>query len=145
MNAVIPFDETKPVRAQPVVLGTLTIMTLLCTFIIDVGTADEVVTWVPYCIAIVLALQWRGITTIVPVAAAALLLMVLGFLVSPLGNFQTEATNRAIGAVTLTTLALVCLYIDWRRAKHHRVLTKTTARLNRLRLLVNNLRRVRRS
>lgn len=142
MHRVIPFDETKAIRPQPVVLGTLTIITLLCTFIIDIGTADEVVTWVPYCIAIVLALQWKGATAIVPVTAAALVLMVLGFLLSPLGNFQTETTNRAIGAATLTMLALVCLYIDWRRDKHRKALAKTTSRLNRLRLFINSLKKV---
>ncbi len=142
MNGVLPFDETKAIRPQPVVLGTLTILTLLCTFIIDLGTADEVVTWVPYCIAIVLALQWKGATAIVPVTAAALVLMVLGFLLSPLGSLQTETTNRAIGAATLTMLALVCLYIDWRRDKHRKALAKTTSRLNRLRLFVNRLKQV---
>ncbi|WHZ26077.1 MAG: hypothetical protein OJF51_000872 [Nitrospira sp.] len=142
MNGVIPFDETKAIRPQPVVLGTLTIITLLCTFIIDLGTADEVVTWVPYCIAIVLALQWKGAAAIVPVTAAALVLMVLGFLLSPLGSSQTETTNRAIGAATLTTLALLCLYIDWRREKHRKALAKTISRLNRLRLFVNSLKQV---
>ncbi|MDI3464005.1 MAG: hypothetical protein OJF50_002826 [Nitrospira sp.] len=142
MNGVIPFDETKAIRTQPVVLGSLTIITLICTFIIDIGTADEVVTWVPYCIAIVLALQWKGVTAIVPVTAAALVLMVLGFLLSPPGSFPTETTNRAIGAATLTTLALVCLYIDWRRDKHRKALAKTTSRLNRLRLFVNSLKKV---
>lgn len=142
MNSVIPLDDTKAIRPQPVVLGTLTIITLLCTFIIDIGTADEVVTWVPYCIAIVLALQWKGATAIVPVTAAALVLMVIGFLLSPLRSLQTETTNRAIGAATLTTLALVCLYIDWRRDKHRKALAKTTSRLNRLRLFVNSLKKV---
>lgn len=142
MNGVIPFNETKAIRTQPVVLGTLTIITLLCTFIIDIGTADEVVTWVPYCIAIVLALQWKGAAAIVPVTAAALILMVLGFLLSPPENSQTETTNRAVGAATLTMLALVCLYIDWRRDKHRKALAKTTSRLNRLRLFVNSLKKV---
>ena len=49
MNNVIPFDETKPLRVRPVILGALTTLTLLGTFILDIGTADEVVTWVPYC------------------------------------------------------------------------------------------------
>lgn len=74
--------------------------------------------------------------------AYTLILMVLGFLLSPLGNFQTETTNRAIGAATLTMLALVCLYIDWRRDKHRKALAKTTSRLNRLRLFVNSLKQV---
>ena len=96
MNNVIPFDETKPLRVRPVILGALTTLTLLGTFILDIGTADEVVTWVPYCLAVVLALQWRGATAIVTVTAAALLLMVIGFIVLPPGHLQTETTNRAI-------------------------------------------------
>lgn len=142
MHTVIPFDDTRPIRVQPIVLGTLTVLTLLCTFIIDVGTTDEVVTWVPYCIAIVLALQWRGATVILPVTAAALILMVIGFALSPPGHLQTETTNRAIGAVTLTILALVCLYIDSRRIRHRKVLAKTASRLNRLRLFINSLKNV---
>lgn len=138
MNNVIPFDETKPLRVRPVILGALTTLTLLGTFILDIGTADEVVTWVPYCLAVVLALQWRGATAIVTVTAAALLLMVIGFIVLPPGHLQTETTNRAIGAATLTLLALVCLYIDSRRDTHRRALTATAWRLNRLRLFVNS-------
>jgi PAS domain S-box-containing protein len=138
MNNVIPFDETKPLRVQPVILGALTTLTLLGTFILDIGTAEEVVTWVPYCLAVVLALQWRGATAIVTVTAAALLLMVIGFILLPPGHLQTETTNRAIGTATLTLLALVCLYIDARRDTHRRALTATTWRLNRLRLFVNS-------
>ena len=142
MHSVIPFEDTRPIRVQPIVLGTLTVLTLLVTFIIDVGTTDEVVTWVPYSIAVVLALQWRGVAVIVPVTAAALILMVIGFVLSPPGHLQAETTNRAIGAVTLTMLALVCLYIDSRRDKHRKALAKTASRLNRLRLFVNGLRNV---
>ncbi|MDK2745379.1 MAG: PAS domain-containing protein [Nitrospira sp.] len=141
MNGVFPYDQSKPIRVQPIVLGAITSIILLGTFLVDIGAPDGMATWVPYCIAIVLALQWRGAATIVPVTAAALILMVVGFLLRPLGDFQTETTNRAIGAATVTALALACLYIDWRRHKQRKALATTASRLNRLRFFVNRLKR----
>ncbi len=141
MNYAFPYDESKAIRVQPIMLGTITIIILLGTFFVDIGTPDGVATWVPYCIAVVLAMQWRGAATIVPVTAAALILMVLGLLLRPPGDFQTETTNRAIGAATLTALALACLYIDWRRHKHRKTFATTASRLNRLRRFVNRLKR----
>jgi len=125
MNRLFDYHETKAIRAHPIVLGTLTIFTLACTFLIDTGMSDGAAAWAPYCIAIVLALQWKGAVAIVPVTVSALILLVAGFLLEPPGDLQTATTNRAIGATTLTILAIVCLYIDWRRSKHRKTFVAT--------------------
>ncbi|QPD04411.1 MAG: hypothetical protein Nkreftii_002185 [Candidatus Nitrospira kreftii] len=138
-----PFDhhQTKAIRAHPIVLGTLTIVTLAGTFLIDTGLSDGAAAWAPYCIAIVLALQWKGAAAIAPVTISALILLVAGFLLEPPGDLQSETTNRAIGAATLTVLALVCLYIDSRRSKHRKTFTATISRMTQLQLFVDGLKK----
>lgn len=137
MNRLFDYRETNVIRAHPVILGSLTIVTLICTFLIDTGMSDGAAAWAPYCIAIVLALQWKGAAAIVPVTASALLLLIAGFLLEPPGDLQAATTNRAIGAGTLTTLAIVCLYIDWRRSKHRETFTATVSRMTQLQLFVD--------
>lgn len=139
MHRLFDYHMTDAIRAHPIVLGALTIGTLICTFLIDTGMSDGAAAWAPYCLAIILALQWRGAATIVSVTVAALLLLVAGFLLEPPGDLQAETTNRAIGAVTLTALAIVCLYMDWRRSKHRTAFTATVSRMTQLQLFVESL------
>ncbi len=139
MNRLYDYHETKAIPAHPIVLGTLTIVTLICTFLIDIGMSDGTAAWAPYCIAIVLALQWKGAAAIVSVTVAALLLLVAGFLLEPPADLQTATTNRAIGAATLTALAIVCLYIDWRRSKYRKTFSATVSRMTQLQLFVDGL------
>lgn len=94
------------------VLGFLITLTLLGTFIVDSGLPDGIAAWAPYSIAIVLALLWDGARTIASVTAIALVLTLLGLWIGPLGDLETGAVNRAIGAVTITGLGLACLYVD---------------------------------
>lgn len=75
-------------RAHPIVLGTLTIVTLACTFLVDTGMSDAAAAWAPYCIAIVLALQWKGAAVILPMTISALILLVAGFLLEPTGDLH---------------------------------------------------------
>lgn len=93
-------------------LGFLITLTLLSTFIIDIGLPAGVAAWAPYSIAIVLALLWLGTPAITFVTATAVALMLVGLWIGPLGDFEAGAVNRAIGAVTITGLGLTCLYVD---------------------------------
>lgn len=93
-------------------LGFLITLALLSTFIIDIGLPAGVAAWAPYSIAIVLALLWSGGPAITFVTATAVALMLVGLWIGPLGDFETGAVNRAIGAVTITGLGLTCLYVD---------------------------------
>ena len=141
MNRLFNHHETKGVPAYPTILGTLTSVTLIGTFVVDIGTQDGVASWAPYSLAIILALQWKGAVAIVLVTASALILMVAGFLLEPFGDFERATTNRAIGAAILTVMALICLYIDWRRSKRRKTVAATFSRLNQLRLFLDSLRK----
>jgi PAS domain S-box-containing protein len=99
------------------VLGFLIAILLLGTFIVDTGLPDGVAAWAPYSIAIVLALLWAGARTIASVTVMALVLMLAGLWIGPIGDLETGSMNRAIGAVTITGLGLICLYVD--RARRH--------------------------
>ena len=133
--------ETKGIRAHPTILGALTIVTLIGTFLVDVGIRDGVASWAPYSLAIVLALQWKGAGAIVLVTATALIFMVVGFVLEPSGDLHRAATNRAIGAATVTLLSLICLYIDWRRSKHRKTVAAALSRLNQLQLFLHSLKK----
>ncbi len=98
--------------ARSSVLGFLTLFVLFGTFILDTGLPDGIAIWVPYSTAIVLALLWDGARTIASVTAAALVLLLIGLWIGPLGDFQLAAVNRAIGAATITSLGLACLYVE---------------------------------
>jgi PAS domain S-box-containing protein len=99
-------------EARSSVLGLLITLILLTTFIMDSGTHDGVSAWAPYSLAIVLALVWGGARAIASVTTAALVLMLIGLWIGPLGDFQASVMNRAIGVVTITGLGLICLYVD---------------------------------
>lgn len=139
MKIVHPYYEADRVHVRSTLLGILTVITVLVTFVIDVGLPDGIAAWVPYCLAIVLALQWKGVFAIVPVTAIALALMVLGQYVGPLGDLETDATNREIGAVTITCLALVCLYIDRMRKRLVRSRDAIALSQRRLRSFLNTM------
>lgn len=141
MNRFFSYDDTKSLRTHPAILGALTIVTLIGTFFIDMGTQDGVASWAPYSLAIVLALQWKGAGAIVLVTVSALILMVSGLLLKPSWDLQMATTNRSIGAATLTSLALLCLYIDWRRTTHRKRTATSVSRLNHLRLFLNSLKK----
>lgn len=99
-------------KARSSVLGFLIALTMLGTFIIDIGMPDGIAAWAPYSIAIALALLWDGARAIASVTGAALGLMLIGLWIGPLGDFQAGVMNRAIGAVTITGLGGICLYVD---------------------------------
>lgn len=104
-------------HTQSIVLGFLTVATLLGTFVVDLGLSDNVATWALYCLSIVLALQWKGTFAIATVTGIAMVLTALGQWLGPMGDLETGVTNRAIGVATITSVALACLYIDWRRQR----------------------------
>ncbi|MFO0698329.1 MAG: PAS domain-containing protein [Nitrospira sp.] len=141
MKIVHPYHEADRASVRSTLLGFLTVSTVLVTFVIDVGLPDGIAAWVPYCLAIVLALQWKGASAIFPVTAIALVLMVLGQYVGPLGDREADLTNRAIGAVTITCLALVCWYIDWMRKRLVRSRDAIASSQRRLRSFVNSVNR----
>lgn len=99
-------------KARSSVLGFLIALTMLGTFIIDIGMPDGIAAWAPYSIAIALALLCDGARAIASVTGAALGLMLIGLWIGPLGDFQAGVMNRAIGAVTITGLGGICLYVD---------------------------------
>lgn len=139
MRIVHPYYEVDWGRARSTVLGALTVTTLVGTFLVDIGSPDGVAAWALYCVAIVLALQWKGTIAIASVTAAALVLMVLGQWMGPIGDLQTDATNRAIGAATITGVALVCLYVDRTRRRLLHVRDALASSRGRLRMFVNSL------
>lgn len=99
-------------KARSSVLGFLIALTMLGTLIIDIGMPDGIAAWAPYSIAIALALLCDGARAIASVTGAALGLMLIGLWIGPLGDFQAGVMNRAIGAVTITGLGGICLYVD---------------------------------
>lgn len=139
MKIVHPYYEVDGPRARSIVLGALTVLTLLGTFLIDLGMPDGVAAWAPYCLAIVFALVWKGALAVATVTAISMVLTLLGQWVGPIGDLQTGATNRAIGVVILMGLGLVCLYIDrtLRRLQDARDVLASSQR--RLRYFVNSV------
>ncbi|MGZ9131127.1 MAG: hypothetical protein ACXW35_01010 [Nitrospira sp.] len=120
-------------------LGTLTTIVLVGTFALDLGLPMGVSVWALYCLAIVLALQWKGRPAIAIVTALALIFMLLDLWIGPKGDLETGITNRVIGAVTITGVALICLYIDWRRRRIGQALKTAFLSRSRLRLFLNSL------
>lgn len=133
------YSEVDKAGARSTVLGTLTTTVLVGTFVLDLGLPMGVSVWPFYCLAIVLALQWKGRSAIAAVSTISIIFMVLDFWLGPRGDLETDITNRAIGAVTITGVALICLYIDWRRRRIGQQLTTTSLSRSRLRLFLNSL------
>ncbi len=139
MRIVYPYYEVDRRQAGSMVLGFLTVVTLLGTFVMDLGLPDGVAAWAPYCLAIVLALQWKGTLAIAAVAVTAMVFLFLGEWIGPQGDLETDVTNRAIGVVTITSVGLACLYIDWRRRRLLRSRAVIASSQDRLRSFVNSL------
>lgn len=139
MKSVYPYHEVDRRRARPTVLGFLTVATLLGTFVVDLGLPDGVAAWAPYCLSIVLALQWKGTFAVATVSGIAMVFTAFGQWIGPLGDFRTDVTNRAIGVVTITSVGLACLYIDRRRQRLLRSRTVIASSHDRLRSFVNSL------
>lgn len=139
MRGDYPHHEVDRHRTRSTVLGFLTVGTLVGTFLMDLGLPDGVAAWAPYCLAIVLALQWKGTVAVATVSGIAMVLTVLGQWIGPLGDFQTGVTNRAIGVVTITSVGLACLYVDRRRQRLLQSRTVIASRHDRLRSFVNSL------
>jgi hypothetical protein len=139
MKILYPAYEGDWTRTRSAVLGFLTVTTLLGTFLIEIGLPDDVAGWAPYCLAIVLALQWKGPIAIASVTVTALVLLFVGDYVGPLGDLQSGTTSWAIGAVTITGVGLVCLYVDYSRQRLVRSRDVIASSRSRLRSFVNNL------
>lgn len=139
MRTVYPYYEVDRRRARSTVLGFLTVATLVGTFVMDLGLPDGVAAWAPYCLAIVLALQWKGTLAIAAVAVTAMVFMFLGEWSGPPGDLETDVTNRVIGVVTIMSIALACLYIDWRRKRLLQSRAVIASSHDRLRSFVNSL------
>ncbi|MGZ8365612.1 MAG: PAS domain-containing protein [Nitrospira sp.] len=133
------YADKDEARARSTVLGTLTTIVLVGTFALDLGLPMGVSVWALYCLAIVLALQWKGRPAIAIVTALALIFMLLDLWLGPKGDLETGITNRVIGAVTITGVALICLYIDWRRRRIGQALKTAFLSRSRLRLFLNSL------
>lgn len=139
MKIVHPYYEVDWPRARSIVLGTLTVLTLVGTFLIDIGMPDGVAAWAPYCLAIVLALVWKGALAVATVTTISMVLTLFGQWVGPIGDVETGATNRAIGVVTLMSLGLVCLYIDRTRRRLQDARDAIASSQRRLRSFVNSV------
>jgi PAS domain S-box-containing protein len=139
MSVAHLYSDVDRARARSTVLGTLTTIMLMGTFVLDLGLPMGVSVWAFYCLAIVLALQWKGRPAIAAVSTISMIFMVLDFWLGPGGDLETAITNRAIGAVTITGVALICLYIDWRRRRIGQELATTSLSRSRLRLFLNSL------
>lgn len=139
MKSLPPYHVIDGAHARSTVLGALTVLTLLGTFMLDLGLPSGVSVWALYCLAIVMALQWRGRPAIAAVTVIAMLFMLLDIVWGPRGNLEIGITNQVIGAVTITGVALICLYIDWRRRKIGQALKTASMSRSRLRLFLNSL------
>ncbi len=139
MSVAHLYSDVDRAGARSTVLGTLTTTVLVGTFMLDLGLPMGVSVWAFYCLAIVLALQWKGRPAIAAVSTISMIFLVLDFWLGPGGSLGTDITNRAIGAVTITGVALICLYIDWRRRRIGHQLSTTSLSRSRLRLFLNSL------
>lgn len=139
MSVAHLYSDVDRVRARSTVLGALTVIVLMGTFVLDLGLPLGVSVWALYSLAIVLALQWKGRPAIAVVTAIAMIFMLLDLWLGPGGDLETGITNRAIGAVTITGVALICLYIDWRRRRIGEALKTASVSRSRLRLFLNSL------
>lgn len=139
MSVAHLYSDVDKTGARSTVLGTLTTIVLVGTFMLDLGLPMGVSVWALYCLAIVLALQWKGRLAIAAVSTISMIFMVLDVWLGPGGNLETDITNRAIGAITITGVALICLYIDWRRRRIGQELTTTSLSRSRLRLFLHSL------
>jgi len=139
MKSIHPYREIDKARARSTVLGTLTIITLVGTLVLDLGLPVGVSVWPLYCLAIVLALQWKGRPAIVAVTTIAMMFMLLDLWLGPGGDLEIGITNRVIGAITITGMALICLYIDWKRHRIGQAFRTASMSRRRLRLFLNSL------
>ncbi|HEX6726757.1 MAG TPA: PAS domain S-box protein [Nitrospira sp.] len=139
LSVVHLYSDVNRDRARSTVLGTLTIIVLVGTFVLDLGLPIGVSVGALYSLAIVLALQWKGRPAIAAVTAIAMIFMLLDLWLGPGGDRETGITNRAIGIVTITGVALICLYIDWRRRRIGQALKTASVSGTRLRLFLNCL------
>jgi PAS domain S-box-containing protein len=134
-----PYHEIDRAHARSTVLGALTIITLVGTLVLDLGLPIGVAAWALYCLAIVLALQWKGRPAIVSVTVTSMIFMLLDLWLGPGGDPEIGITNEVIGATTITGVALICLYIDWRRHRIGQALKTASLSRSRLRLFLNSL------
>ena len=139
MRVIHSYSDVNSARARSTVLGTLTIIVLLGTLVLDLGLPIGVSVWALYSLAIVLAMQWKGRPAIAAVTAISMIFMLLDLWLGPGGDLETGIINQAIGAITITGVALICLYIDWRRHRIGQALKTTSLSRSRLRLFLNSL------
>ena len=139
MGSSHPYRQIDKAQTRSTVLGALTVLTLVGTFVLDLGLPVGVSVWALYCLAIVLALPWKGRSAIAAVTAIAMIFMLLDLWLGPRGDLGIGVVNRVIGAVTITGVALVCLYIDWRRRRIGHTLRTASMSRSRLRLFLNSL------
>lgn len=139
MKITHPYRGTDRVRARSTVLGTFTIITLVGTFVLDLGLPVGVSIWALYCLAIVLALQWKGRPAIAAVTVISMMFMLLDVWLGPGGDIEIGLPNRVIGVITITGVALICLYIDWRRRRIGQALKTAWLSRSRFRLFLDSL------
>jgi hypothetical protein len=96
--------------------GFLTGAALAVTFLLNLEWLNYVGVWTLYGPALVLALQWKGASSVVLATAVAFISLLLGLGSVPAEHLQRAHYDTMAGIVTISAFALLCLFIDGKRS-----------------------------